>query len=113
MARTSECPPLKQTPVPRQRASRFNRIELLMSNCSIRYDDHDLGGLDEGCGNLSFFQTQLACCIGSDDRGNVLPADGESYLCEQTADSDVCNTPDELIASADAAKRAAPFLKRA
>jgi hypothetical protein len=31
---------------------------------------------------------------------------------EQATDSDVCNTPDELIASADAAKRAAPLLKR-
>jgi hypothetical protein len=81
-----------------------------MSNGSIRYYDHDLGGLDEGGGNLPLFQTQLAHCIGCDDGGNVLLTDRESDLREQAVDLDICDTPNELIAPADAAKRATALL---
>ena len=79
----------------------------------LRQDDHDFGGLDQRSRDLALLEPQFTDCVGGNDRSNVLFADREGDLGEQSTDLDVGDSPNELIASADAAKSAPTFFDRA
>lgn len=79
----------------------------------LRQDDHDFGGLDQRSSDLALLEPQFTDCVGGNDRSNVLFADREGDLGEQSTDLDVGDSPDELIASTDAAKSAPSFFDRA
>ena len=60
----------------------------------LRQDDHDFGGLDQRSSNLALLEPQLTDCFGGNDRSNVLFADREGDLGEQSTDLDVGDPPD-------------------
>jgi len=98
VVRQSSVLPVPDTSVPPQRTarvrprleiSRFNRIEPLMSTIrffSLRQDDHDFGGLDQRSSDLALLEPQFTDCLGGNDRSNVLFADREGDLGEQSTD---------------------------
>jgi len=63
--------------------------------------DHHFGGLDQGRSDLALLQAKFAHSIGSYDRGDLLPADGQSHLRHDSFYFDVNDTTDQLIAGAD------------
>src|SRR5688572_15496657 len=70
-------------------------------------DDHDLGGLDESRRRLTFLQPHLPGGVRGDDGSDVLAADGESHLREQTVKAKINDAASKLVASRDAAEVAA------
>ncbi len=68
----------------------------------LHANDHNFGGLDEGCGSLSFFKLHFAYGAGRNQRSDQLPSHRESDLSNQAAHTDVDDTADQLIAAADA-----------
>lgn len=86
----------------------FRRKRGEQRRVALQPDDHDLGGFYKGGDGLALFQAHFANGIGGDDGRNPLAAYRNCNLSEQAADLDVGNTPDELIAAADAPKIGAP-----
>ena len=80
-----------------------NRAEVNGSDA----EDHHFGGLDQRGNRLALLQTHLANSIGSDNGSDVLTADGEGHLGQQSLCLDVRDAADQLISSADPAEVAA------
>ena len=72
-------------------------------------NDHDLGGLHQRSGGLAFAQLHFAHGIGGDDRGNLLVSDGEHNFCEQAADPDFNDFPDQLVTPAEVSEARSGF----
>jgi len=66
-------------------------------------EDHDLGGLDEGGGGLAGLEVHLTGGTGGDDGGDLLAADGDFDFGHESADADLIDAADELVAATDAA----------
>ena len=64
--------------------------------------DHHFGGLDEGHGVVAGFEGEFADCVGRDDGGDALIANGEDHLGEQAFDFDLDDGAEQLVAAADA-----------
>jgi len=60
---------------PRLRLPRRDGLTFQITRCSLRKNDHHLGRLDQGRGDLSLCQPQLANRVGGDDGSDVLIAD--------------------------------------
>src|SRR5208337_1835601 len=70
-------------------------------------ESHHFGGFDERGGALAGLQAHLFGGIGGDDGGDVLLADCERNLRQESAEFDGDDAPDELVAPADLAEIAA------
>src|SRR5436190_5085595 len=78
-------------------------------NIGLNSKDHDLGGFDQRRRRLADFEAHFANCVGGNDRGDLLPANRELHLRQQTFFADLDHPAHELIAPADAAEAAPPF----
>ena len=66
--------------------------------------DHYFGGFYERRGGLSLTQAHFARGFTGNDGSDLLAADAEFYLRQQSVDFQINNFPDELIASAGTAE---------
>src|SRR5271157_1187580 len=80
---------------------------LAHARCS-NAEDHYFGGFDEGGGAFAGLQAHLLGGIGRDEGGDVLLADGQRDLRQESAELDGDDAADELVAPADFAEIAAP-----
>src|SRR2546425_10918957 len=78
-------------------------------NMGLNGKDHDLGGFDQRRRRLPNLEAHFADRISGDDRCNLLPANRELHLRQQTFFADLDHPAHELIAPADAAEAAPPF----
>src|SRR5882724_3524486 len=72
-------------------------------------EDHDFGGFDEGGGAFAGLEAEFARGVGGDERGDLLFADAERNLGEESVVFDGDDAADELIAAGDFAEGAAMF----
>ena len=68
------------------------------------FNDHDFRCLDESSRRLAFLEAHFAHGIRSDQRRDLLSANGEDDLSHQSAGTNVHNATDKLVAAADTAK---------
>src|ERR1019366_9345346 len=83
----------------------------LAHTSTLDSDNHDLGGLHQRRRFVAALQAHLASRVRRNNGCNVLAADGELYLCQQSFDADLDDASDELVAPADVAETC-PALSR-
>src|SRR6266571_3747784 len=78
-----------------------------LTNCS-HPENHHFRGFDE-CGRaVTRFQAQLFCGIGGDNGSDVLLADRQRHLGEQSAELERDDAPNQLVSTANLAEVQAP-----
>src|SRR5580692_10428253 len=73
-------------------------------HASSHTKDHYFGGFHQCRGALAGFEAHFAGRVRGDDGGDVLFADVHGDLCEQSAEFDARDAPDQLVPAADFAK---------